>query len=203
MLSAAVVLAAGSGRRFGGAKQLALVAGRPLLLWAVSSALDSGLDRVVVVLGAGAEQARDLLPADPRLTALHNSDHPAGMGTSLALAARWCQERQAGVMAVLLGDQPLVSSEMVARVARAALQSPVGAAAALAAGRPGHPVAFRSQHFAELSRLAGDQGGRDLLRRLGDGLTLLPAPDQSALDVDRPADLAEAERLLAARLTQA
>ncbi len=51
--SAGIVLAAGAGRRFGGAKQLARLDGRPLLAhvldraWAVPA-----LDQIVVVLGA-------------------------------------------------------------------------------------------------------------------------------------------------------
>lgn len=196
----AVVLAAGSGRRFGGAKQLALLAGRPLLLWALRAALDSGLERGLVVLGGHADQVRARLPNEPRLAVLDNPDYLRGMGTSLALAARWCRQRRARVMAVLLGDQPLVAAEMVWRVAQAALDSPAGAAAALVAKRPVHPVAFAARHFEELSRLSGDHGGRGLLRRLGDSLSLLPAPEYSAWDVDRPADLAEAQRLLAGGL---
>ena len=55
-MSAGVVLAAGEGRRFGGPKQLALLDGRPLVEHALAAL--AGLDRVVVVLGAHADEVR-------------------------------------------------------------------------------------------------------------------------------------------------
>jgi CTP:molybdopterin cytidylyltransferase MocA len=49
------VLAAGAGRRFGAAKQLAPLDGRPLVQWAVDAAeAAAGLDDLVVVVGARA-----------------------------------------------------------------------------------------------------------------------------------------------------
>ncbi|MBI4798529.1 MAG: NTP transferase domain-containing protein [Desulfarculus sp.] len=114
------VLAAGQGARFGGGKLSADLAGRPLLLWAVEAALAAGPGRVLVVLGAGAEELRGLLPADPRLEVLVNSRHQEGMGTSLARAAQAALAGGAEVLAVLLADMPLVAPATVAAVARAA-----------------------------------------------------------------------------------
>ncbi|MBI5523133.1 MAG: putative selenium-dependent hydroxylase accessory protein YqeC [Desulfarculus sp.] len=191
------VLAAGQGARFGGGKLSADLAGRPLLRWAVDTALAAGLERVLVVLGAEAEDLRALLPSDPRLEVLVNPRHQEGMGTSLAVAARRARESGAEVLAVLLGDQPLVAPATVAAVAQAACTAPSGAAAATAGAQRGHPVAFTRRHFAELAKLEGDQGGRALLGRLGQGVALLPAAQASLVDVDRPADLERVRALLA------
>ena len=49
-----LVLAAGAGSRFGGPKQLAPLAGRPLLEHALRAAAAAPVDRVVVVLAARA-----------------------------------------------------------------------------------------------------------------------------------------------------
>src|SRR5918997_1615678 len=54
--AAGLVLAAGAARRFGGPKQLAELDGRPLLEHALAAL--SGLDRIVVVLGARADEIR-------------------------------------------------------------------------------------------------------------------------------------------------
>src|SRR4051794_25155166 len=54
---AGVLLAAGEGRRFGGAKQLAPLRGRPLLEHALAT-MTAVCDPVVVVLGARAEDVR-------------------------------------------------------------------------------------------------------------------------------------------------
>lgn len=191
------VLAAGQGERFGGGKLQAHLAGRPLLLWAVATALAAGLERVLVVLGHGAEDLRALLPSDPRLEVLVNPRRQEGMGTSLAVAARRAREGGAEVLVVLLGDQPLVAPSAVQAVAQAASTAPGGAAAAKAGARRGHPVAFTRRHFAELAKLEGDQGGRALLGRLGQGVACVPAAQASLVDVDRPADLERVRALLA------
>jgi len=192
----ATVLAAGEGRRFGGAKLSAPLAGKPLLLWPVEAALEAGLDRVLVVLGFHAERVQPLLPQHPRLEVLLNPCPAAGMGSSLALAAARAQELGAGVLVVLLGDMPLVDARLVREVAQAAATAPAGAAAAFAGTRRGHPVAFAARHLPHLARLRGDQGARRLVERLGDGLVRVPASAHSLWDVDHPQDLERAGHLL-------
>ena len=51
----AVVVAAGSGSRAGGAKQWRSLAGRPVVRWPVEALLAAGADDVVVVIPADAE----------------------------------------------------------------------------------------------------------------------------------------------------
>lgn len=51
----AVVVAAGSGARAGGAKQWRRLGGKPVLRWSVEALLDAGADEVVIVIPAGAE----------------------------------------------------------------------------------------------------------------------------------------------------
>ena len=67
-----LVLAAGEASRFGSAKQLALLDGRPLLEHSVGAITASPVGRVIVVLGAGAEEVIagvDLHGAEPHLCA--------------------------------------------------------------------------------------------------------------------------------------
>lgn len=197
------VLAAGSASRFGGGKQLAPFQGRPLASWAAAAALAAGLDRVLAILGDRAEEVAAALPADPRLAAVYNPDHRLGMGSSLALAARLALEGGAEVLVTLLADQPFVQPATIAETARAALDAPGGAAAAQAGERRGHPVAFSRRHFPELARLEGDEGGRALLARLGDGVVLVPAAEDSLLDVDEPWALTQAGHMAAPMLAWA
>lgn len=51
----AIVVAAGSGSRAGGAKQWRIVAGRPIIAWSVEALLKAGAREVVVVIAADAE----------------------------------------------------------------------------------------------------------------------------------------------------
>lgn len=192
------ILAAGRGARFGGGKLLAPLGGRPLVLWPVEAALAAGLSRVLVVAGADLAALRSALPDDPRLELVHNPEHAQGMGGSLALAARLALAGDAAALVTLLGDMPFITPDLIAAVAAAAVNAPAGAAAAAAGGRRCHPVAFAARHFAALARLTGDRGGRDLLQGLAGDLALAPAPEHACLDVDTPADLRQAEAILAA-----
>jgi CTP:molybdopterin cytidylyltransferase MocA len=62
-----LLLAAGAGTRMGRPKALVVDEHGPWLTRAVTTLLDGGCDRVLVVLGAGADEARALLADDPRL----------------------------------------------------------------------------------------------------------------------------------------
>ena len=63
-------------------------------------------------------------------------------------------------------------------------------------GKRGNPVLWPSRYFAEIRRLAGDRGARDLLGRYSDEISYVPVSDEGVnLDVDTP----EALRSLGAR----
>jgi molybdenum cofactor cytidylyltransferase len=177
VVTTGLVLAAGEGRRFGGPKQLARVAGRPL----IEHALDAvrGLDRVVVVLGARAEEIRagaQLDGADLVVCA----DWAQGMGASLrhGLAAAG----DADEVVIVLADQPFITRAVVDRVRAAGGD----AARAVYDGAPGHPVVIRRAVIARAGELHGDSGFRDLLR----GVTEVECADLAdPRDIDTREDL--------------
>jgi molybdenum cofactor cytidylyltransferase len=152
----ALVLAAGEGRRFGGAKQLAELRGRPLLAHAVAAARAAGLDRVIVVLGARAEEVRAAVDHHGVEVAVC-ADWADGMSASLRCGLRAAAGSDEVV--VLLGDQPGVGADAVARVRAAAGD----AARATYGGAPGHPVVLRAALLARAGELRGDAGFRALL----------------------------------------
>jgi molybdenum cofactor cytidylyltransferase len=152
--AAGLVLAAGAARRFGGPKQLAELDGRPLLEHALAAL--SGLDRVVVVLGAHADSIRagaDLGTAE----IVDCPGWPEGMGASLrgGLAALGGAQE----VVITLADQPFITAAVVARV-RAA---PGPAVRAVYGGAPGHPVVIRGPLLDRAGELRGDAGFRDLV----------------------------------------
>ncbi len=192
---AAIVLAAGAGRRFGGGKLLAEFEGRPLLAGALEAALASPALQVILVTGAQAEAvgdaARDIFTArgeGARLRIVHAADHDEGMGASLRAGARALAAEAAGVF-VFLGDMPKIPATILPRLAQA-VRDGAAAAAPRHNGRRGHPVLIGRDLLPALARLSGDAGARAILADLGDRMALVESDDPGVLfDVDRPEDL--------------
>jgi molybdenum cofactor cytidylyltransferase len=184
-LTCGLVLAAGSGERFGGAKQLAPLDGRPLLEHVLVAMAAAPLDRVVVVLGARAEEVRAAVP-------LHGADPVVcegwaeGIGASLRAGVDALADCEAIVVA--LGDQPRLAPEAVERVI-AGRAADADAVRATYGGVPGHPVLVERALFPRLREVRGDEGARALL----DGVAVREVACDglgSPLDVDTPAELA-------------
>ena len=167
MSTVGLVLAAGAGRRMGGPKALVrLSAGGPTLVeTAVSRVLESGCDRVVVVVGAAGEQAAALV-AGTGAEVVSADDWDEGMGASLRAGLAHLEQGDDDLALVTLVDLPDVSAEVIGRVLAAA--SGEGRAALARAaydGVPGHPVAIGRDHWAAVITTAqGDRGARDHLR---------------------------------------
>jgi CTP:molybdopterin cytidylyltransferase MocA len=155
-----LVLAAGAGARFGGAKALARTPdGEPWIARAVATLLDGGVDEVLVVLGASAEEAVALVPAEARAVIAEHWQQ--GMGASLSAGIAALPE--ADTLLVSLVDLPELPTSVIERVLGAGLERDV-LARAVYAGRPGHPVLVGRDHWSAFrDSLHGDEGGRKYL----------------------------------------
>jgi len=168
----AIVLAAGESRRLGRPKQLLELDRSPLVVHVVDRALASSVDAVIVVTGAHASLIELELRERP-VYQVFNPDFAEGQGTSIAAGVR-ALPRDAGAVIVLLGDMPGISPVAISRLADAwRADRPVAAIARYGSGR-GHPVLFDRSVFAELGRLSGDEGGRTVLKALGDRVVDVP-----------------------------
>jgi CTP:molybdopterin cytidylyltransferase MocA len=179
-----LVLAAGAGTRFGSAKQLADLDGRPLLEHSILAMVASPVGRVVVVLGSGAEEVLanvDLHGADPVVCARWSE------GQSASLASGLAELSACDAVVVTLGDQPFVSPDAIRRVIAARGD---GAAAVRATynGAPGHPVLLERPLFERMRDVSGDHGARNLLISMP--TREVPCEDLGGgQDVDTPAQL--------------
>jgi molybdenum cofactor cytidylyltransferase len=182
----AMVLAAGAASRFGSAKQLVRVAGRPLLHNTVSRAVDVAGAATIVVLGAYATELAPLLRHTPA-TIVINRDWREGIGSSIRTGVGRLPAACNGVM-VMLADQAAVTAEDLRRLVSAWKRQPEYVAAALYSGGVGAPAIFPRSRFGELAELRGDVGARKLLQRNPDRLVRVPM-ESAALDIDTPEDL--------------
>jgi molybdenum cofactor cytidylyltransferase len=190
----AIVLAAGRGVRFGGGKLVALLDDAPLVAGAILTASLASTRAIVVAVGPdpvvrNAVQATAArLPAPDRLSLAPVEDPAAGMGASLAAAARCLPDDSAGVF-VFLGDMPRIDPATPNRLA-ARLRDGGEIIAPAHLGRRGHPVLFGGNWLTALRELSGDEGARAILDRATDRLILVPVDDPGVhLDVDHPSDL--------------
>jgi CTP:molybdopterin cytidylyltransferase MocA len=190
---AAILLAAGSGSRFGGGKLLAPFRGRPLLESVLDELVRAPVDEVVAVLGADTGRVREVCEARGARTTF-NPDWERGMSTSVLVGLRACgPEVRAAV--VVLGDQPLVGARAVERLV-AAFEEGAGIVAATYGGEFRNPVLFAREAWPLLEReLAGDRGARALLRRYPELVVGVPCDDVAdPADIDTVEDLRRLER---------
>jgi CTP:molybdopterin cytidylyltransferase MocA len=117
----------------------------------------------------------DFLDAEPVIC----EDWHEGQAASLrcGLAALGSTDR----VLVTLGDQPLISSQVIARF----IHEPPGTRAVYD-GLPGHPVVLGPAQLEALAQLSGDHGARDLLRGCR---TIECGHLCSCRDIDTPDDL--------------
>lgn len=154
----AAVLAAGAGRRFDATasehKLLAPCRGRPLVAWALGSALAAGMERTWVVTGA-VDLGEALVPG---LEVLANPAWEEGLATSLQVAVD--AARRAGLDAIVVGlaDQPGVTPEAWRAVASG--EAPI--VVATYAGVRGNPVCLAREVWGLLPA-EGDIGARALM----------------------------------------
>ncbi|ASN51723.1 NTP transferase domain-containing protein [Sinomonas sp. R1AF57] len=164
-----LVLAAGAGRRMGSPKALVADDGGPWLARAALLPLSAGCARVLAVLGAAAEEARQLLPADPRIVPVVAPAWASGMAASLraGIEAAAAIEPAPNAVLVTLVDLPSLQEEAFRKV----LAGPVDPGSLRRAeygGRPGHPVLIGRDHWAPLlAELAGDRGAGPYLAAHG------------------------------------
>ena len=178
-MTAAVILAAGASTRLGEPKQLVRLGGETLLERAVRVAREAGCEPVVVVLGAEAE--RVLAACDLRgARVVRNEQWREGMASSVRVGVAAADGADGVVL--MTCDQPAVTAEHL----RALMVSGAVTASAYS-GRRGVPAYFPASCFAELMRLTGDAGARELLREAS--VIDLPGGE---LDVDTEADQSKA-----------
>lgn len=184
----AILLAAGSARRFGGDKLMhALPHEVPIAVQALrhlKSVFAVG-DIVAVVRPDTGALAGRLREEGCTVVPCENADE--GMGASLACGAR--AAGAAGGYLVALADMPFIRPSSIEAV-RDAVAGGAAFAVPFFHARRGHPVGIAGEFGPQLAGLRGDEGARGLLQANPARVLKVPVGDPGVIrDIDTPGDL--------------
>jgi len=188
-----VLLAAGRGARFGGAKLLARipaashgVSGGTAVGVAACTHLVAALNDLIAVVRPGDSLLRyGLAGTGAQVLDCERADE--GMGASLACAVAASADADGWLVA--LADMPWIAPVSIVAVADA-LRGGAELAAPVFRGQRGHPVGFARKYGSLLSALTGDEGARALIAARQWALQRVDVDDPGVLrDIDHPDDL--------------
>lgn len=187
---AALLLAAGASRRFGGGNQKLVqeLNGQPVVRWSAASLIGGPVDDVIVVVGSNDAPVRDALKGLP-VRFVRNGAADDGMASSVAVGVSAVLAETDAAL-IVLGDEPLAGRVPLERVVQRYKEGGAAVVAPTFRGVRGHPVLFERSVFPELLALTGDRGARAVADREPGRLALVELDLPKPVDVDTPADLA-------------
>ena len=197
---AAIILAAGAGRRLGGRpKGLLQRDGQPLLARQIELLAQAGAEQIVVVLGHHAsaylpalQAAREQLPPGLPLHWTHNPAPDDG-GVAASLRCGLAQLAPAtGTVLVALVDQPLLQAADVRALLRAwaAREPHIDLLLPAYRGQPGHPVIFGPALRQTIEQETTPGGVRQWRQTHPERVQILNVTHpRHTRDIDSPADL--------------
>ncbi len=182
-----IILAAGASSRMGRTKQLLPFRGQTILECVVDNALASSLHRVVAVLGHESETIEPLL-ASKDVAVIHNPHYEKGQSSSIKIGLHALTEEVDAVL-FILGDQPLVTPEIINLILTAYETSPSPVVLPFFNGKRGNPALFSRETFPRLAALKEDCGARPLFEEYAERILKVPVSDTAIhFDIDTEED---------------
>lgn len=181
-----ILLAAGSGSRFGGGKLLHRLAdGTPIGVASLRN-LRAALPEVFAVVRSGDDRLRRLLEAEGVCVRICDDAH-LGMARSFVCGIGASRDTDGWIIA--LGDMPFVLPRTIRSIAERIAKTGRIAIPAYH-GERGHPVGFGRRYRDELLKLEGDEGARSVIGLHPGEVDIVACDDRGILrDIDTPADL--------------
>jgi molybdenum cofactor cytidylyltransferase len=180
------ILAAGKATRFGAQKQLLDWKGKPFVRQVAETALQAGLEPVVVITGFCAADVESAL-SGLQVKIVCNSEYQQGQSTSIRAGVQSLSGK-VGAAIFLLADQPQIPVDVIRALVESHGQKMQAILAPLVLeDRRANPVLFDRDTFPDLMQLTGDVGGRGIFDK--HRVEYLPWHDEILLfDVDKPED---------------
>ncbi len=184
---ATLILAAGESRRMGKPKMLLPWGASNIIGTVISNAVNALCDHVSVVLGADADKIVATIP-DLKVEKVLNSAYRDGMLSSVQAGIRSLPPTTTAVM-ILLGDQPMISTEIIDRLIERYKKSEKAILIATAKGRRGHPMIFSAKYIPEILSYGQAETLRTIQDKHPEEVEEVETGDPQILrDIDTPQD---------------
>jgi CTP:molybdopterin cytidylyltransferase MocA len=162
----AIVLAAGLSTRMGTQKLLLPFDDKTIVEKTLENILNSGIENIVVVLGANHSEIREVLNLLPVQTVI-NDQFKDGMHTSIIAGVKALPDEAKAVM-IFLGDQPFIPPITIQNVIDAWNTSGKSIIIPLCDGKRGHPPLYDTSLRDEILNLDREVGLRSVALKFPD-----------------------------------
>jgi molybdenum cofactor cytidylyltransferase len=188
MNCAVIILAGGKSARLGKAKQQLPYGDKSLLQHAADTAIETGLEPVIVVLGARGDIISESLTGMP-VKIVVNSAWEEGMASSIRSGINELLQHypQTDGAIIMVCDQPFVSVGLLDSLLETQHETGKPVVAATYDGITGTPVLFHRKIFFSLMELKGDKGAGKFLGKHPEWVATVTFPE-GKLDIDTETD---------------
>jgi len=197
--TAGIILAAGASTRFGEPKQLLRLKDKCLLEWVLDAALNSELNRIVLVLGYAHQKILQALgekSQHSKLLVVTNPQYLKGQSLSLHIGLSKVKDDYPAVM-FLLGDQPMLNSATINILLERFWAAEKDVCVPFYRGKRKTPVIFGRRFYTRLMGIKGDRGARQLIDKNPDRVLTVELDNPLFFyDIDTQQDFEDLKREL-------
>jgi molybdenum cofactor cytidylyltransferase len=184
-----IILAAGNSSRMGQSKQLLKIGEENLLQHSVKTAMDAGIEKVVVVLGADDKAHAQSIEQFP-VSVVVNDKWQSGMGSSLKAGLNFLLTNSPAIsgVIVMVCDQPLVTSKHIESLLAIHHKKGKPLVASRYSNTYGVPALFTKKYFNQILALGDNEGAKKIIMTHEKDLALMDLPE-AAVDLDTMEDV--------------
>lgn len=183
---AAIILAAGESKRMGTPKALLKIGGKTFVRVIIENHRLAGIDNVIVVLGAHAQEIRNELES-LNVTIAYNKDFHHGQLSSVHTGMATVKELSPEAIILHPVDHPLIAPETIRLMLEQFAAGSLPVVLPTHLGKRGHPVIFSSKLFPELLSAPHDTGARFVVHNHGAEILEVAVDDPGILmNIDTP-----------------
>lgn len=183
-----ILLAAGASSRLGKPKQLLLYKNKVLLQHGVDTAINTGTNTIILVLGANAQLLQTEIQ-HKEVSVVINNNWEEGMAASIRCGLNKLLVINPSINAVIIMvcDQPFVTEKLLEELQSIYLQTHQPIIASRYQNILGTPALFDKTIFEALLELKGDTGAKKILNENPQWVSVVDFPE-GIIDIDTEAD---------------